>query len=168
MVISDIQELNRLFTTLAYNTGNEVSLDALAKSSGVAKNTLRRYLEYLEAAFLIKRVHRVDKNARRFKRATSFKVYLTNPSMRAALFGYIDAEAGAMGALTETAVFSQWLHSSYINNLYYSRWKGGEVDIVALNTKNQKAAWAAEVEMDRPSRRRLQLVEGGCALCTSE
>jgi hypothetical protein len=27
--ISDIQELNRLFTTLAYNSGNEVSLDAL-------------------------------------------------------------------------------------------------------------------------------------------
>lgn len=79
--INDIQELNRLFTTLAYNTGNEVSLDALAKSSGVAKNTIRRYLEYLEAAFLIKMVERIDQNAKRFKRAMSFKVYLTNPSM---------------------------------------------------------------------------------------
>jgi len=49
--INDIQELNRLFTTLAYNTGNEVSLENLSKSSGVAKNTIKRYLEYLEAAF---------------------------------------------------------------------------------------------------------------------
>ncbi len=49
--ISDIKELNRLFTTLAYNSGNEVSLDGLSKSSGVAKNTIKRYLEYLEAAF---------------------------------------------------------------------------------------------------------------------
>jgi uncharacterized protein len=77
--ISDIQELNRLFTTLAYNTGNEVSFEGLSKSSGVAKNTIKRYLEHLEAAFLIRRVDRVDQNAKRFKRAVNFKVYLTNP-----------------------------------------------------------------------------------------
>ncbi len=94
--ISDIQELNRLFTTLAYNSGNEVSLDALSKSSGVAKNTIKRYLEYLEAAFLIRRVERIDQNAKRFKRAVCFKVYLTNPSMRSALFGKLDADAEAM------------------------------------------------------------------------
>ena len=40
--INDIQELNRLFTTLAYNTGQEVSLDGLSKDSGVAKNTIKR------------------------------------------------------------------------------------------------------------------------------
>ena len=40
--ISDIQELNRLFTTLAYNSGNEVSLEGLSQSSGVAKNTIKR------------------------------------------------------------------------------------------------------------------------------
>jgi predicted AAA+ superfamily ATPase len=70
--ISDTQELNRLFTTLAYNTGNEVSIDELSKDSGVAKNTLRKYLEYLEAAFLIHRLYRIDENARRFKRAMHF------------------------------------------------------------------------------------------------
>ena len=52
----------------------EVSLEALAKGSGVAKNTIKKYLEYLEAAFLIRVVHRVDKNARRFKRAHGFLV----------------------------------------------------------------------------------------------
>ena len=84
--ISDIQELNYLFTTLAFNTANEISLGELAQNSGVAKNTIKRYIDYLEAAFLIKIVHRVDHNAKRFKRANFFKVYLTNPSMRAALF----------------------------------------------------------------------------------
>ena len=73
--INDIQELNRLFTTLAYNTGQEVSLDGLSKDSGVAKNTIKRYLEYLEAAFLIKRVERIDNNCKRFKRANFFKIY---------------------------------------------------------------------------------------------
>ena len=40
--IQDIQELNYLFTTLAFNTANEVSLEALSKSSGVAKNTIKK------------------------------------------------------------------------------------------------------------------------------
>jgi predicted AAA+ superfamily ATPase len=148
--ITDIQELNKLFNTLAYNTGNEVSLEALSKQSGVAKNTIKRYLEYLEAAFLIKRVERIDQTAKRFKRAISFKIYLVNPSMRAALFGQINADSEAMGALTETAIFSQWQHSQQ-TQLYYARWKTGEVDIVSLGSFDQQPSWAVEVKWsDRP------------------
>jgi uncharacterized protein len=155
--INDIQELNRLFTTLAYNTGNEVTLEGLSKSSGVAKNTIKRYLEYLEAAFLIKRVERIDQTAKRFKRAMFFKVYLTNPSMRAALFGQIDATSEAMGSLTETAIFSQWQHSQMVD-LFYARWAHGEVDIVSLDTKTQQPAWAVEVKWsDRPYKSREEL-----------
>lgn len=84
--IQDIQELNRLFASISYNSGQEVSLEALSSNSGVAKATLSRYLEYLEAAFLIVRVMRVDDTGRSFKRVRQFKVYLTNPSMRAALY----------------------------------------------------------------------------------
>lgn len=143
--ISDIQELNRLFTTLAYNSGNEVSLEGLSKSSGVAKNTIKRYLEYLEAAFLIHRVERIDQNAKRFKRAMCFKVYLTNPSMRAALFGQLKADSEAMGTMTETAIFSQWQHSRMIE-LYYARWNTGEIDIVHLDLAHQSPSWMIEVK----------------------
>ena len=62
-------------------------------SSGVAKNTIKRYIEYLGAAFLIKVVHRIDESARRFRRARWFKIYLTNPSMRAALFSPVKPDA---------------------------------------------------------------------------
>ncbi len=148
--ISDIQELNRLFTVLAYNTGNEVSLEELSKSSGVAKNTIKRYLEYLEAAFLIRRVERIDQSAKRFKRAMRFKIYLTNPSMRAALFGHVDSDAETMGNLTETAIFSQWQHSGSVE-LYYARWNTGEVDIVWLSSSHQRPEWIVEVKWsDRP------------------
>jgi hypothetical protein len=34
------------------------------------------------------------------------KVYLTNPSMRAALFGTIEEGDEAMGSLVETAIFT--------------------------------------------------------------
>jgi len=149
--IQDIQELNYLFTTLAYNTAGEVSLEELAKRSGVAKNTLRRYIEYLEAAFLIKVVHRIDRNARRFQRATSFKVYLTNPSIRAALFTPAHIDDDTLGHLAETGIFSQWFHQPH--RLHYARWRDGEVDLVWLDEK-QKPAWAVEVKWsDRPYER---------------
>ena len=44
--ISDVQELNSFFATLAYYSGTEVSLDSLAGSSGVDKSSLKKYLEY--------------------------------------------------------------------------------------------------------------------------
>jgi predicted helicase len=142
--IQDIQELNSLFTNLAYNTANELSLGELSQKSGVAKNTLKKYIEYLESAFLIRIVHRLDHNSKRFQRATNFKVYLTNPTMRCALFSPVTLDSQEMGALVETAVFSQWFHSMYAE-LHYSRWQNGEVDIVNLNNL-QKPTWAVEVK----------------------
>jgi len=141
--IRDIQELNYLFTNLAFNTAGEISLNELSKRSGVAKNTISKYVEYLEAAFLIKKVLRIDRSAKRFKRENYFKIYLTNPSMRAALFSPVAGDDSAMGSLVETAIFSQWFHADYL--LYYARWKNGEVDIVSLDGK-MKPFWVVEAK----------------------
>jgi len=145
--IQDVQELNALFMTLAYNTADELSLDALSQQSGVSKPTIRRYLEYLEAAFLIKVVHRVDQNARRFKRANRFKVYVTTPALRCALFGPVSEDSAEMGQLAETAVFAQWFHSDDIHRFHYARWKEGEVDVVHLGSRiGQEPLWCVEVK----------------------
>lgn len=151
--IQDIQELNRLFTMLAYNTGTEVSLDGLSTGSGVAKNTIKKYLEYLDAAFLIKIIHRVDQSGKRFKRANYFKVYLTNPSMRCALFGTVSDGDDLMGYMAETAIFSQWLHSMSMKDICYARWKDGEVDLAYL--QGNEVLWCVEIKwsnryFDRP------------------
>jgi predicted AAA+ superfamily ATPase len=79
--ITDVQELNSLFTMIAYNSGGQFSYEGLSKESGVKKDTLRKYINYLEAAFLIKVIHRTDDIARRYQRETQFKIYLTNPSL---------------------------------------------------------------------------------------
>jgi predicted AAA+ superfamily ATPase len=143
--IHDIQELNSLFTTLAYNTAHEVSLDGLSQNSGVAKNTIKKYIEYLTAAFLIRTVHRVDLAGRKFKRAHSFKVYLTNPSIRSALFSPVKPEDSAVGDLAETAVFAQWFHHHGPPPLYYARWDKGEVDLVNI-TGELRVCFATEVK----------------------
>lgn len=150
--IQDIQELNRLFSTVAYRSGTEISLDSLASNSGVAKNTISRYLEYLEAAFLIMRIRRIDDSGKTFKRNRQFKVYLTNPSMRSALFYSLSEEDEAMGRMAETAIFSQWSHSEDIRKLHYASWKSGrhhrEVDLVFLAPirGELRPAWAVEIK----------------------
>ena len=141
--IHDIQELNSLFTTLAFNSANEVSLQELSRNSGVAGPTIKRYIEYLEAAFLVKVVHKVDRGARRFKRATRFKVYLTNPSMRSALLSILRDSDDAMGSMVETAVMCQWFHEE--TPIYYARWATGEVDVVRVNA-DQRISFAMEVK----------------------
>lgn len=149
--IGDTQELNRFFNVLAFNTGSEVSLESLSKHAGIGKQRLGDYLEYLEAAYLIRRVQRVDDTARRLQRARTFKVYLTNPSIRAALFGYVREDDEAVGALAETAIWSQWLHNTRtIESLHYARWKQGrtdlEVDLVSVDTRTQKPRFIVEIK----------------------
>jgi predicted AAA+ superfamily ATPase len=146
--IKDVQELNRFFTYIAYNTGNEFSYETMSKESGIQKDTLKKYLEYLEVAFLIKVLNKLDINAKRLKRVTSFKVYLTNPSLRTALFSPISESDQEMGNMLETAILSQWMHRENLN-LNYVRWKDkkeGEVDLVLLDYKNFKPIWGIEIK----------------------
>jgi uncharacterized protein len=144
--ISNIQELNRLFTVLAFNTGQEISLESLCKESGVVKNTLLRYLDYLEAAFLIQRLTRVDENARRMQRNRTFKVFLTNPAMRAALFGPLTEDDPAFGHVVETAVFTNMQGQRGYGSYAYGRWDKAEIDFIVMNPATQKPASAIEVK----------------------
>ena len=147
--ISDIQELNKLFVHIAFRSGNEFSYESLSTEAGIKKETIKRYLEYLEAAFLIKVVNRIDQNAKRMQRVTSFKIYLTNPSLRCALFTPINEDDEFMGSMVETAVFSQWIQGGK-TDFFYANWaKGrskGEVDIVWVDMATQKAISLAEIK----------------------
>ncbi|MBO4602587.1 MAG: ATP-binding protein [Salinivirgaceae bacterium] len=148
--IQDVQELNSVFTMIAYHSGSQFSYETMSKESGVRKDTLRRYISYLEAAFLIKVIHRTDDTAKRYQRDTSFKIYLTNPSLRCALFQPITETDGEIGELVETTVYAQWIPRSNAN-ISYANWregknKQGEVDIVGIDAGRQKPFWAVEIK----------------------
>jgi predicted AAA+ superfamily ATPase len=153
--IDDIVALNRLFSFLAYNAGQEASLEKISQQSGLAKPTIKKYIEYLESAFLIIKLSTVDENCRSVKRERNFKVFLNNPSMRAALFAPVTRdEPEKIGHLAESAVFSQWQHSSGFRQLRYARWRNeGEVDIVYLGNAEDRPLWIGEVKWsDRMAR----------------
>lgn len=153
--ISDTRELNSLFTTIAYNSGSEFSLETLSKQSQVPKNTLKKYIEYLEAAYLIKLVRRIDQSGKRFKRDNFFKLYLTNPSLRSALFSPLTSNDEMIGNMVETAIFAQWMHRDWFTP-WYARWSGGEVDMVGVSESTLKPVWSLEIKwsnryFDKPS-----------------
>ena len=89
-----------------------------------------------QAAFLIKVVYKTDINAKRMQRVTSFKVYLTNPSLRCALFSPLSFLDDNIGNMVETAIFAQWIQRDK-TDVYYANWsKGrdkGEVDLIGLD-----------------------------------
>lgn len=143
--IEDVQELNVFFSFIAYNSGNEFSYESMARLSTVDKITIKKYLTFLEAAYLIKIIQRVDNNAKRFKRANNFKIYLTNPALRSGLFSPIAATDDAMGNMVETAIFSQW-QIKEVDQLFYARWDDGEVDMVTIDLGTLKPSAATEIK----------------------
>lgn len=138
--ISNPNELHRLFAALAYNTSNEVSPESISQQAGVSKIDINKYIGFLEAAFLISVVEKTDDHIKNFKRRTHFKVVLTNPSLRSAIFGKLTADDPDLEGLAETAVFSQLIiHEGSYPSYKYARWNRGgskgEVDLVYVNLK---------------------------------
>ena len=127
----------------------QFSYERLSKESGVKKETLKKYINYLEAAFLIKVVRRTDDTAKHYQRETQFKIYLTNPSLRCALFQPISEQDSEIGDMVETAVYAQWIPRQGAS-IRYANWRigkqQGEVDIVGLNIARQKPDWAVEIK----------------------
>ena len=146
--IQDIQELNRLFVHIAYRSGSQFSYESLSKESNIKKEVLKRYLMYLEAAFLIKSVHKIDVCAKKMQRVSTFKIYLTNPALRCALFSPLKEGDGALGDMVETAIYAQWFQRN--SELFYANWKQGkkegEVDIVHLDSVKLKPKWLVEIK----------------------
>ena len=151
--IKDIQELNALFTLLAFNTAEEVSFEQLSQRSGVGKQTIQKYIEYLEAAFLLKRVFRVDQDGKRYQRERNFKVFLTNSAMYTGLFGAKAADDDGFGHLVETALFAQRFHEDA--HLNYARWGGDDCEVDLIESRSLKPIAALEIKWsdryaDRP------------------
>jgi len=85
-------------------------------------------------------MYRVDQDAKRFKRDHTFKVYLTNASIRTGLFSPLTMKSEHLGHAVETALIAQRFHQTE-EYLHYARWKSGrvfhELDVVRMNAGMQ-------------------------------
>ncbi len=119
---------------IAYHSGAQFLYEGLSKDSGVKKDTLRKYIQYLEAAFLVKKIRRSDDTAKEYRREMLFKLYLTNPSLRCALFQPIDENDEVIGNMVETAIFAQWIPRNA--NIAYANWNEGNKRVIWIIIKD--------------------------------
>lgn len=120
--IHDTRDLRRAFAYLVGRTGEELAYEAIAKNLGIAKNTLRKYMDYLERAGLLYRLNRVDLYGKRMERATRFKVYPATPCLYSALHGTIDPGHPAAGRLVEAALASHIARGALGEGFSYANW----------------------------------------------
>lgn len=149
--IEDVRELQSFFSYLAFHSGMIQSWETLAQGAGLRKQQITAFMRYLEEAFLISRLDRVDISAVKLQRATQFKVYLTNTSLRASMFQPVRSSDDAyLGYAVETAISAQLGVGPSRAEWRYANWKTGrgqgEVDFVHIHPGTQRPDIALEVK----------------------
>jgi predicted AAA+ superfamily ATPase len=144
-------ELPRLLRLVAARHANLLNVADLARDAGLAESSVHRYLEVLEAVFLVRRLPAWAANlSQREVRAS--KIYLIDPGLAGHLRG-VDHEAlarpelalGADGVMLEGFVYAELLRqcgwSAARPHLYHYRDRAGvEVDLVLEDRRRRVAA----------------------------
>ena len=138
--VRDPKALDELVTLLADSTGQRINNDGLSKNLSIKRDTLIKYLNYLEATFMISKSEFYAKSrASRIRKQK--KIYLCNTGLRNALIGLFNESLlrnnMELGKVAETLVFE---HSKRLKfclepgtepELFYWRTtQGNEVDII--------------------------------------
>ncbi len=128
--------LDKLLKLLAFQVGNEVSLNELARALGLDKKTVDSYIQLLEKTFIVFRLQSFGRNPRK-EITTKKKVYFYDNGVRNALISNFNPLSlrTDIGALWENFMISErikYLHYQRISaNLYFWRNKQGqEVDLI--------------------------------------
>jgi len=127
--------IRRLWTMVAHSHGNLLNLDALASSLGISGPTVRRYLDYLESAYLIRRLPPLVHNLRK-RLVKTPKYYIRDTGILHTLLG-IDQFSQLQGhptlgnswegfVLQEIAAYLP----SRMELYFYRTYEGTEGDIV--------------------------------------
>lgn len=134
--IRNADKLTDLLKLLAFQIGHEVSLNELGNTLGLAKQTVERYLDLLEKAFVIKKVRGFSRNLRS-EISKSSRYYFLDNGIRNALinnFNYISSR-NDIGMLWENFLFLERIkkchYSRIFTNVYFWRtYNREEIDLV--------------------------------------
>ena len=134
--IRNSDKLYDLLHLLSYQIGNEVSLNELGNALGLSKQTIARYLDLLEKAFIIKRIGGFSGNLRKEVTKT-YRYYFFDNGVRNAIinnFNLID-ERNDIGMLWENFMVMERLkyqhyNKLFSNNYFWRTYDKKEVDLV--------------------------------------
>jgi hypothetical protein len=134
--IRNSQKLQDIVRLLAFQIGNEVSLNGIAVKIGLSKNTVERYLDLLEKAFVIKKISAFSRNLRN-EISKSAKYYFWDTGIRNAVindFRPIELR-NDLGALWENFVVMELMKKyeyqrRYASFYFWRTYDQQELDLV--------------------------------------
>lgn len=134
--IRNPSKLVDLLRLLAYQIGNEVSLNELSISIGMAKQTVERYLDLLEKVFIIKKVQGFSRNLRK-EISKNHRYYFWDNGIRNSLINNFNdiSLRDDKGMLWENFIFIERIKKQsyfqlYANNYFWRTYDKKEIDFV--------------------------------------
>jgi len=134
--LKSVTALRSLLEAVALQLGNEVSINELARLVGISRDTVERYLDLLERAFIIHRLRSLSRNPRT-EIAKSRKIYFYDLGIRNAIIKNFNSPVlrTDTGALWENFCLNERLKYQHLTrrqvNLWFWRTYGQkELDLV--------------------------------------
>lgn len=134
--IRNIGDIEKIFLYLCYTSSNIINIQTLSKElEGVSRNTVEKYIQYLESANLIYISPLVNVGPKQKLKAQS-KIYIADAAMRNAVLMKDDItnDPDELGIIAETAVYKHIKSFYYDVSAEVGYYRGGkkdsEIDIV--------------------------------------
>lgn len=134
--IRNPSKLTDLLKLLAFQIGNEVSLNELGNNLGIAKQSVERYLDLLEKTFIIKRVGGFSRNLRK-EIVKSSRYYFWDNGVRNALINNFNPlnQRNDLGMLWENFLFMERLKTKHYkrifsNDYFWRTYDQQEIDLI--------------------------------------
>ena len=153
------EKLERLVQALAFQVGNEVSYHELGKMTGLDNQTVERYIDLLEKAFIVFRLSSLSRNLRN-ELKNSRKIYFYDNGLRNAVINAFNPVElrNDVGALWENFMISERLKfitgaDVFCNRYFWRTTAQQEIDY--LEEKDEKIMayefkWKANESMKFP------------------
>jgi len=133
--IRNINDLEKVFLYLCYNSSNIINNNLISKELGINRETLEKYISYLESANLIYISKQVDISSKQILKEKN-KIYISDAAIRNAVLMKDDVtnDPTELGIIAETAVYKHVKAFSYKTLADVGYFRGGdknkEIDIV--------------------------------------
>ena len=134
--IRNSSKLIDLLKLVALQIGKEVSLNELSRSLGIAKNTIERYLDLLEKAFIIIRIRAYSTNHRKEISKSSRCYFWDNGVRNSVIQNFNDPSTRMdMGMLWENFCFIERLKKQhyediFCNTYFWRTYDQQEIDLI--------------------------------------
>lgn len=152
--------MERLLQAIAFQVGNEVSYNELGQIAGLDNQTVEKYIDLLEKAFILFRLNSLSRNLRN-ELKKSRKIYFYDNGIRNAVINQFNPVAlrSDVGALWENFMISERVKSLayqriHANQYFWRTHAGQEIDYIEERNAQIKAyefKWSAASRSRIPS-----------------